>query len=78
MKKENIILIALGLLGVGYFIYLKSKKNNPSSNVDATGTPAPSTPYQPLNSISVNAKTNPPAEDIYKVKFSLGKIPNTI
>ena len=78
MKKENIILIALGLLGVGFYIYLKNKKGGAMDSVDATGTPAPSTPYQPLNTISLNAKTIPPQEDVYKVKFSLGKIPNTI
>lgn len=78
MKKQNIILIALGLLGVGYyFYYLKNRKSNSTNNVNATGTPAPSTPFSSLTAMEINNKSVP-NEDIYKVKFSLGKIPNTI
>jgi flagellar basal body-associated protein FliL len=77
MKKQNIILIALGLLGVGYYFYWKNKKSNSTSSVDATGTPAPSTPFSSLTAMEINNKAVP-VDDIYKVRFSLGKIPNTI
>lgn len=78
MKKQNIFLIALGILGVGYYIYLKSKKDKTNQLLDAKGSPAPLTPYTPLDQTSTSLINNSQQGDIFKVKFSLGKIPNTI
>jgi flagellar basal body-associated protein FliL len=74
MKKENLLLFAL--IGVGLYFLLK-KKSQTTDVVNATGSPAPATPFTPLDAIAVNSKSIP-AEDIFKVKFALGKIPNTI